>query len=172
MILFLVVFSLALSGGLGAPTAAYKFVKCNPEGNQANCITHQSANLEWSPDLPARLPATAAQYLEAEPVEDEHDPEQEMGEEDDVEDEEYEEEYESPEEGESPVVALSEVGSGDEGSAFMADWATPADTGSGELLAKNYEPNKGGRKNRKGAFWSLLDEQKPAMEEMKEDQLL
>ncbi|KAK7913394.1 hypothetical protein WMY93_013605 [Mugilogobius chulae] len=154
MILYLVVFSLALSGGLGAPsTAVYKFVKCNPEGGQANCITHRSVDMEWSPDLPTKLPASAAEYLEAEPVEDERDPVEEV-----------------PVGSESPVVYLSEYGSGDEGSGFMADGASPADNGSGELLDRNYKPNKGGRKNRK--WMDILDEHKPTMEEMKKDHLI
>lgn len=149
MILFLVVFSLALSSGLGAPTAVYKFVKCNPDGDQANCITHQSANMEWSSDLPTKLSATEAQYLEAEPVEDERNPEGEEDVQDYEEDEEDEGEYMSPEEGESPVTYLSEDGSGDEGSAFMA---TPVDTGS--------------------EWKSFFDERKPAEESMKQDEFL
>lgn len=49
---------------LGAPRkAVYKFVKCNPEGDQANCVTQQSPSMAWSPDLPAKLPAATAQYL-------------------------------------------------------------------------------------------------------------
>lgn len=166
MILFLVIFCLTLNGGLGAPTTAvYKFVKCNPEGGQANCITHQSADMEWSPELPTKLPAAAAQYLEAEPVEDEK-PEVEEGVE--------EEEEESPmmsEEGESPPVYLPEEGSGVyEGSGFMADYATgAADTGSGEDL----KPYKGGRGSRKGTWFTKLpNEQKPAEQELKEDHLL
>lgn len=49
---------------LGAPTTAvYKFVKCNPEGNQANCVTQESPVMEWTPDLPNKLPAATALYL-------------------------------------------------------------------------------------------------------------
>uniref|UniRef100_A0A8D2ZRK8 Uncharacterized protein n=1 Tax=Scophthalmus maximus TaxID=52904 RepID=A0A8D2ZRK8_SCOMX len=56
--------SLSLSLSLGAPqTAVYKLVKCNPEGDQANCVTHQSPEMAWSPDLPAKLPASTAQHL-------------------------------------------------------------------------------------------------------------
>ncbi|KAG8001481.1 hypothetical protein GBF38_007157, partial [Nibea albiflora] len=56
--------SLSLSPSLGAPqTAVYKFVRCNPEGNQANCVTQQGPEMAWSPELPAKLPASAAQYL-------------------------------------------------------------------------------------------------------------
>uniref|UniRef100_A0A3Q0R8T4 Uncharacterized protein n=1 Tax=Amphilophus citrinellus TaxID=61819 RepID=A0A3Q0R8T4_AMPCI len=48
----------------GAPrTAVYKFVKCSPDGDQANCVTQQSPEMEWSPDLPSKLPASAAQDL-------------------------------------------------------------------------------------------------------------
>uniref|UniRef100_A0A8C2X0I3 Uncharacterized protein n=1 Tax=Cyclopterus lumpus TaxID=8103 RepID=A0A8C2X0I3_CYCLU len=48
---------------LGAPrTAVYKFVKCNPEGDQANCVTQQSPKMAWSADLPAKLPASTAHY--------------------------------------------------------------------------------------------------------------
>jgi len=49
---------------LGAPrTAVYKFVRCNPEGDQANCVTQQSPKMAWSPELPAKLPASTARYL-------------------------------------------------------------------------------------------------------------
>uniref|UniRef100_A0A3P8SBT5 Uncharacterized protein n=1 Tax=Amphiprion percula TaxID=161767 RepID=A0A3P8SBT5_AMPPE len=49
---------------VGAPrTAVYKFVRCNPEGSQANCVTQQTPEMTWSPDLPAKLPASAAQKL-------------------------------------------------------------------------------------------------------------
>ncbi|KAJ0002185.1 hypothetical protein NQD34_001981 [Periophthalmus magnuspinnatus] len=165
MILFVVVFSLALSGGQGAPTTAvYNFLKCNPEGDQANCITHQTRSMEWSPDLPTKLPASAAQYLVTEPVEDEKDPEEE---EDTVEGQSLD-----SDEGESPIHYLPVDGSGDEGSGFMADGATPADNGPGELLDKNYKPNRGGRKNRKSDWMDRQDEQKPDKEEMKEDHLL
>uniref|UniRef100_A0A4W6G2F9 Uncharacterized protein n=1 Tax=Lates calcarifer TaxID=8187 RepID=A0A4W6G2F9_LATCA len=52
---------------LGAPrTAVYKFVRCNPEGGKANCVTQQSAEMEWSPDLPAKLPASTAQMCKCE----------------------------------------------------------------------------------------------------------
>ncbi|GLD49032.1 uncharacterized protein AKAME5_002737700 [Lates japonicus] len=68
LILLLAVSCLALHNGKGAPrTAVYKFVRCNPEGGKANCVTQQSAEMAWSPDLPAKLPASTAQYLEAEP---------------------------------------------------------------------------------------------------------
>uniref|UniRef100_A0A3Q1BXY5 Uncharacterized protein n=1 Tax=Amphiprion ocellaris TaxID=80972 RepID=A0A3Q1BXY5_AMPOC len=46
---------------VGAPrTAVYKFVRCNPEGGQANCVTQQTPEMTWSPDLPAKLPASRA----------------------------------------------------------------------------------------------------------------
>ncbi|CAL9701738.1 unnamed protein product [Knipowitschia caucasica] len=177
MIVFLVVVSLALSGGLGAPTTAvYKFVKCNPEGDQANCITHQSTNMEWNPDLPSKLPASAAQYLEAEPEEDERDAEEEypedyeypVEEEENPEEEEYPEEEEEEEEYKSPEVYISEGGSGDEGSGFMVD-LTMAENGSGERMDIQ---TKGGRIIYKQNWGDILDEQKPAKEEMKEDHLL
>uniref|UniRef100_A0A3P8P521 Uncharacterized protein n=1 Tax=Astatotilapia calliptera TaxID=8154 RepID=A0A3P8P521_ASTCA len=41
-------------------TAVYKFMRCNPDGDQANCVTQQSPEMEWSPDLPSKLPASAA----------------------------------------------------------------------------------------------------------------
>uniref|UniRef100_A0A3Q3N3V3 Uncharacterized protein n=1 Tax=Mastacembelus armatus TaxID=205130 RepID=A0A3Q3N3V3_9TELE len=48
----------------GAPTTAvYKFVICNPDGNQANCVTQQSPKIAWRPDLPGKLPASTAQNL-------------------------------------------------------------------------------------------------------------
>uniref|UniRef100_A0A3Q2Z1K4 Uncharacterized protein n=1 Tax=Hippocampus comes TaxID=109280 RepID=A0A3Q2Z1K4_HIPCM len=58
---------------LRAPrTAVYKFVKCRPEGNRANCVTQQSPQMEWSPDLPTKLPPpSSAPYLDAQPVEEE-----------------------------------------------------------------------------------------------------
>uniref|UniRef100_A0A669CP12 Uncharacterized protein n=2 Tax=Oreochromis TaxID=8139 RepID=A0A669CP12_ORENI len=40
-------------------TAVYNFVRCNPDGDQANCVTQQSPEMEWSPDLPTKLPASA-----------------------------------------------------------------------------------------------------------------
>uniref|UniRef100_A0A8C4ER00 Uncharacterized protein n=1 Tax=Dicentrarchus labrax TaxID=13489 RepID=A0A8C4ER00_DICLA len=53
-----------LSFSIGAPrTAVYNFVRCNPEGDKANCVTQQSPEMAWSPDLPAKLPASTAQYL-------------------------------------------------------------------------------------------------------------
>uniref|UniRef100_A0A8C9ZK67 Uncharacterized protein n=1 Tax=Sander lucioperca TaxID=283035 RepID=A0A8C9ZK67_SANLU len=51
--------TLFFSLSLGAPrTAVYKFVRCNPKGDQANCVTQQSQEMAWSPDLPAKLPAS------------------------------------------------------------------------------------------------------------------
>ncbi|XP_068178538.1 serglycin [Antennarius striatus] len=73
LIAFLIISCLAFHTGKGAPRrAVYKFVKCNPEGNQANCITHKSAKMAWSPELPTKLPAADALYLKAKPVEEEH----------------------------------------------------------------------------------------------------
>ncbi|XP_044051913.1 serglycin [Siniperca chuatsi] len=171
LILFFVISCLALHNGKGAPkTAAYKFVRCNPEGNQANCRTHQSPEMAWSPDLPAKLPASTAQYLEAEPVEDES-PLREEEEEEEM----KEEETQMSEEGESPVVYLQEEGSGDEGSAgedkFMADRAfmtAESEPGSGESWT-----GLGTRsKSRLFPSRSLAGEAKPAEEELIEDHLL
>uniref|UniRef100_A0A3Q3IUE3 Uncharacterized protein n=1 Tax=Monopterus albus TaxID=43700 RepID=A0A3Q3IUE3_MONAL len=53
----------------------FLFVKCNPEGDQTNCVTFQSPRMALTPDLPAKLPASTAQYLslegEAQPAEQE-----------------------------------------------------------------------------------------------------
>ncbi|XP_047436030.1 serglycin [Mugil cephalus] len=74
LILLLAVSCLALHNGTGAPrTAVYKFVRCNPEGDQSNCVTQQSQEMPWSPDLPSKLPASAADSLGAEPVEEEEE---------------------------------------------------------------------------------------------------
>ncbi|XP_029950976.1 cilia- and flagella-associated protein 251-like [Salarias fasciatus] len=107
--LLLAVCVLSLHNGKGAPrTAVYKFVRCNPEDDDANCVTQQTQEMEWSPDLPGKLPASAAQNLEAEPVEDEspaweqeemkeeqeeYEDEPQVGEEKEEEEEEEEEEY-------------------------------------------------------------------------------
>uniref|UniRef100_A0A3P8W8R4 Uncharacterized protein n=1 Tax=Cynoglossus semilaevis TaxID=244447 RepID=A0A3P8W8R4_CYNSE len=49
---------------LGAPRdAVYKFLKCNPTGDRTNCVTHQSPEMEWSPELPGKLPASTAQNM-------------------------------------------------------------------------------------------------------------
>ncbi|XP_041642929.1 serglycin [Cheilinus undulatus] len=175
LLLFVVVSCLALQIGKGAPKkAVYKFVKCNPEGGQANCVTQQSPEMTWSPELPSKLPASAAQYLEAEPVEDEK-PEKE-GEEEQV-----EVQKDTPllgEEGESPFVYFYEEGSGYEGSAFedlyMADKAV--EMGSGESpTEKNSNLQKGTEWRRLlGLFRSkpLVGEAKPEEQELKEDDLL
>lgn len=48
----------------GAPrTAVYKFVKCNPDSDQANCVTYQSPEMAYSPELPSKVPASAAEDL-------------------------------------------------------------------------------------------------------------
>uniref|UniRef100_A0A3P9K499 Uncharacterized protein n=1 Tax=Oryzias latipes TaxID=8090 RepID=A0A3P9K499_ORYLA len=41
----------------------YKFVRCNPNGDQANCVVQQTPKMPWSPELPSKLPASTAQYL-------------------------------------------------------------------------------------------------------------
>uniref|UniRef100_A0A3Q3EWQ0 Uncharacterized protein n=1 Tax=Labrus bergylta TaxID=56723 RepID=A0A3Q3EWQ0_9LABR len=61
-LVILTVFFLAFMKG--APrTAVYKFVRCNPEGGQANCVTQQSPEMTWSPELPVKLLASTAQRL-------------------------------------------------------------------------------------------------------------
>lgn len=48
----------------GAPrTAVYKFVKCKPDGDQANCVTYQSPEMAYSSELPPKIPASAAEDL-------------------------------------------------------------------------------------------------------------
>lgn len=49
---------------VGAPrTAVYKFVRCNPNGDQTNCVVQQTPEMPWSPELPSKLPSSTAQYL-------------------------------------------------------------------------------------------------------------
>uniref|UniRef100_A0A3B3XCQ8 Uncharacterized protein n=1 Tax=Poecilia mexicana TaxID=48701 RepID=A0A3B3XCQ8_9TELE len=36
----------------------FYFLRCNPAGGQANCVTQQSAEMPWSPELPSKLPAS------------------------------------------------------------------------------------------------------------------
>lgn len=177
LLLFVAISCLALHNGKGAPrTAVYKFVRCNPEGDQANCVIQQSPEMTWSPELPAKLPASTAQYLDAEPVEDEK-PDRE-GEEVVEEEEEEEETPLLGEEGESPVIYLQEEGSGGyEGSAagesFMADKAF--ETGSGASSTEKYfELQKGESRGMRRLFPSrfLVGEEKPEEHELKEDHLL
>lgn len=159
----------------------YKFVKCNPEGDQANCVTQQTPEMPWSPDLPAKLPASDAQYLEAEPVEGESPPMEED------EGEEAKEDAMMGEEGESPYFYPVEEGSGIyEGSAaedlyedlYVADNATPAEaeTGSGESWmvpeAELYKVGRGQAMRRLFPSFSLADEAKPAEKELKADNLI
>ncbi|KAM9860898.1 serglycin [Aulostomus maculatus] len=67
-ILFFIVCNYAIINAHGAPaTASYKFVRCLPDGNQANCQTQKSPDIQWTPDLPVRLPASTAESLGAEP---------------------------------------------------------------------------------------------------------
>uniref|UniRef100_A0A668ATT0 Uncharacterized protein n=1 Tax=Myripristis murdjan TaxID=586833 RepID=A0A668ATT0_9TELE len=47
----------------GLPTGRYMYVRCNPNGDQSNCITHRGPQMELNPDLPSRLPASAAEYM-------------------------------------------------------------------------------------------------------------
>ncbi|XP_030578369.1 serglycin isoform X2 [Archocentrus centrarchus] len=160
LILLLVISCLAIYNANGAPrTAVYKFVKCSPDGDQANCVTQQSPEMEWSPDLPSKLPASAAQDLEAEPVEDES-PMMEENDEEEQEEEEETEEDESPQ-NELPVMDVAEEGSGGyEGSAgedtYIADKSNVDMSGPWRLFSKS----------------SVRDEAKPAQNELKEDHLL
>ncbi|KAK5873842.1 hypothetical protein PBY51_018845 [Eleginops maclovinus] len=176
LILFFVISCLALHNGNGAPrTAVYKFVKCNPEGDQANCVTQRGPEMSWTPELPNKLPAANAQDLEAEPEEDESPPSEE-----DVEivTEENVEGSMTSEEGESPVWI--EDGSGAfEGSAtedmLMADLvAVESDTGSGESWAEKGEDLNKGKRDMRQLFpsRSLVGEAKPAEQELTEDHLL
>ncbi|CAB1428489.1 unnamed protein product [Pleuronectes platessa] len=76
--LLLIVSCLAVHNGEGAPRSyVYKFLKCNPDGNQANCVTQETPVRPWREDLPDKLPSSTAQYLEAVPVEDERPPREE-----------------------------------------------------------------------------------------------
>ncbi|XP_029901697.1 serglycin [Myripristis murdjan] len=127
LILSLSVFCLALNNGMGLPTGRYMYVRCNPNGDQSNCITHRGPQMELNPDLPSRLPASAAEYIDGQPLEGEE--EVPYGEED---------------KGESPPIYMSEYGSGYEGSAgeslesFFADRPkiVEPDVGSGESLTE------------------------------------
>ncbi|XP_019954190.1 serglycin [Paralichthys olivaceus] len=166
VILLLIVSCLALHNGKGAPTTAvYKFVRCNPDGDRANCVTQQTAKMAWSADLPAKLPPSAAQYLESEPVEDEHPPQEE--EEDDI--------PVNSEEGESPQP---EEGSGGyEGSAsewpsFIADRLPyESETGSGESWTKGDMDMYKGEDERLMSR-SVADDAKPAEQELRDDHFL
>ncbi|XP_012775070.1 serglycin isoform X1 [Maylandia zebra] len=173
LILLLLISCLALHSTKGAPrTAVYKFMRCNPDGDQANCVTQQSPEMEWNPDLPSKLPASAAEYLEAEPVEDENSP----MEEDDEEEQEYEEEAEEEESklSESPGIFLGEEGSGGyEGSAaegpYMADKSNLGETGSGMLWKESEDMSD---LRRLFASRRTSDEVKPDERDYKEDHLL
>ncbi|XP_049421801.1 serglycin isoform X2 [Epinephelus fuscoguttatus] len=171
LILALVICCLALHNGKGAPTTAvYKFVRCNPEGDQANCVTQKSTEMAWSPDLPAKLPAATAQYLEAEPEED--GGESPTWEEEGV--DEMEEEYdEGAEEGESPItgeegespVETEEGSGGYEGSgaegSFLADWAFAPGSDEKPSGMRRLFPSR-----------PVFGEAKPAEQELREDHLL
>ncbi|XP_061735850.1 serglycin-like [Nerophis ophidion] len=142
----------------GVPkTAVYKFIKCRPESNQANCVTQQGPDMEWSPDLPSKLPASSAQYLEAFPVDKDEGPAGRMNE-------------------------LVDDGSGYEGSAgqFLMDTFdvnTEREMGSGESeTPRDTEQYKVGRQYSQ-AFRQFLrgsrqDLEEPAEKELKEDHLL
>ncbi|XP_054626754.1 serglycin [Dunckerocampus dactyliophorus] len=141
----------------GVPrTAAYKFVKCRPDGDRANCVAHQSPEMEWTPELPTKLPASSAQYLDSQPVDEDED-----------------------------TVRLREAtddGSGYEGSAgqFLMDTFdvnTEREMGSGEpWTPRDTEQYKVGREYSEafrrflGGF--QLDQEKPAEKDLEEDHLL
>lgn len=138
-------------------------------------MTLQTPEMAWSPDLPAKLPASTAQYLEAEPVEGES-PMMGIDEKEEVED------YDTPiksEDGESPDFNPQDEGSGYfEGSA-MADAASEVpegETGSGmSSTERDGETLKG--ENMSGMrrlFPSipLASKGKPAEQELREDHLL
>ncbi|KAM9409569.1 uncharacterized protein KZ484_001747 [Pholidichthys leucotaenia] len=114
LILVLFISCLVLHNGLGAPmTAVYKFLKCNPANGLANCVIHQSPEMELNQDLPSKLPASSAQYLDAKPVEDESqsmDGDEEEEEEDPLMEEEEEEDplMEEEEEEEDPLMEEEE----------------------------------------------------------------
>ncbi|XP_040059410.2 serglycin [Gasterosteus aculeatus] len=173
VILFFVVSCLAFQNADGEPRkAVYKFVKCNPEGDQANCVTQQSPSMAWSPDLPAKLPAATAQYLEAEPEEDESL----LGEEEvdfEMDEDKKPDEIEA---GESPVETGDGSG-GHEGSAdvLAGDWAM-GETGSGVYWAeKDGEQYKDGDMTGMRRVFprkSVVAEAKPAEHELREDHLL
>ncbi|KAG7482320.1 hypothetical protein JOB18_018725 [Solea senegalensis] len=160
LLLLLVISCLALHNGKGVPTkASYQFVRCNPNGDQANCVTYQSPEMPWSQELPAKLPASTAQYLKAETVKDEHAPENKedkMG---------VEEESSGYYEGSAFEVPLNR----DQG--FVA---TESDPGSGESWT-DMDLNKG--VHTMDLRWLLrlkskAGEDKPAEQELREDNLL
>ncbi|KAM4743626.1 serglycin [Anableps anableps] len=173
LIFLLVVACLAIRDGKGAPsTAVYKFVRCNPEGGEANCVTQQSSKMPWNPDLPSKLPASDAEYLDAEPVEDES-PSWEHKKEEVV-------EKETPmrsEDGESPWLYPAEEGSGYEGSATdYLPFATGAEseTGSGESWTDSVQSKGGKVRGMKGFFPGSFPrgEAKPTEQDLEEDSLL
>ncbi|XP_053275359.1 serglycin [Pleuronectes platessa] len=168
--LLLIVSCLAVHNGEGAPRSyVYKFLKCNPDGNQANCVTQETPVRPWREDLPDKLPSSTAQYLEAVPVEDERPPREEG-------------------EGELPVISgespqPEEGSAGYEGSAsewpFVADRAfasAESETGSGESWTKSdMDLYKGGDK--RSMRWllpsrSVVGEAKPDEQELRDDHLL
>ncbi|RVE74631.1 hypothetical protein OJAV_G00024030 [Oryzias javanicus] len=170
LFLFLLVSCLALINVKGAPrTATYKFVRCNPNGDQTNCVVQQTPAMPWSPELPSKLPASTAQYLEAEPVEDESPTSEE---EDDYEAEMEEEETPmESEDGESPSVAEESFGNF-EGSSEGTDLATGAkiDIGSGDFGTET--ELKDGDMSTMKRFFSSTKVVKPSKTDLEEDHLL
>ncbi|XP_035017378.1 serglycin [Hippoglossus stenolepis] len=158
VLLLLIVSCLALHNGEGAPRSyVYKFLKCNPDGNQANCVTQQTPVRPWRAGLPDKLSPAAAQYLEAASVE-----------------------YELPVISGQPPQP-EEGSAGYEGSAsewpFIADRAfgtAESETGSGES-GSDMDLYKGGDK--RGMRWlgpsrSVVGGAKPAEQELRDDHLL
>ncbi|PWA17218.1 hypothetical protein CCH79_00010515 [Gambusia affinis] len=150
----------------GAPrTASYKFLRCNPADGQANCVTQQSAQMPWSPELPSKLPASDTDRLDAEPVEDESPPEQDPK-------DQVQEDEEAPmrsEDGESPWFIPVEEGSGFEGSA--ADYSSFADASRAAESETGSVGNLRGMKRLfPGSF--LVEEAKPTEQDLEDDSLL
>ncbi|XP_054892298.1 serglycin [Poeciliopsis prolifica] len=174
VVLLLAVACLALHEGKGAPrTAVYKFLRCNPADGRVNCVTQQSPEMPWSPELPSKLPASEADSLDAEPVEDESPPGEDPKEDED-------ETQMRSEDGESPWFVPEEEGSGYEGSA--ADYWSVADepkaaeseTGSGEFWTDSVQPKVGKVRGMKRLFPGsfLVEEAKPTKQDLEEDSLL
>lgn len=177
--LFFVVSCLVLHSGKGAPKrAVYNFVRCNPEGDKANCVTYQTPEMAWSADLPEKLPASTAKYLEAEPVKEESPMWEEK--EDDEKKVNAEEEPMTKEEGESPADYLFEEGSGAyegsaTGAALIKDQAfegPETEMGSGETWEKGLDLGEDVILRQLFPSRDLAGEDKPAEQDLKEDHLL
>ncbi|KAM4602655.1 serglycin [Polymixia lowei] len=157
IILSLAILCFALHNGLGAPTRGrYMFVRCNPTSKDANCLTHRSPKMELTPDLPTRLPASAAEYIETEPMEEEPVS--------DYEDEQYKTT--------SPMFPEESSG-GFEGSAFspyLGDGGfVEPESGSGDKTEVDQGLHATGRPTPRRA---QVGEAHPHAQEMREDHLL